>query len=550
MMALQRGTAVPRPLALSPSTLRSLPVRPRPDGEESIEGHWLRVAHANGLADPTWLLDAGHRRAQSMVRLCPRCLDDPSPRWSPGWKDRFKPTCAEHGIWLVDRCFRCKQLLRWSNVRFLSCRCGQDLRTLEGEAVSEPMRRVLMEGTVPVPVLLWLGSLAVYGLGMKPLKKASRQSLSEVTKLAEAGAEIVANWPQSFFGVLDQCRSDISGQGGLQALNEALPGLTKRISKLRDMTWRARIAEELGAYANASLQSRLPITGRNVPGPRPPTVAQIARQLGMRSSKLAADLDRLPDAQVVLRTTSGGRCRRLVSPEAVQQVQQKRLDEISVKEAARLIGLRPVRVQLLIAAGLLESRANRLSREAVLGFLALLLDSGSPNRPDADSVALSWALRHCVPVCSTVQFFQAIKGGSLSIHVPRGAARVTDLQVSKSCCRDWAAPIKQPDGRLLTIPECAETLRLKQQVVYHLVQVGLLPAQAVKTGPRRSARMTSGDEVARFKRRYESLARLAADAGVDHRSAFNWARDVGLTLVTGPSIDGGRQYFALRPPPF
>jgi len=549
MTAPQRRNAVVKPLALGLATLQSLPVRPRQDREESDEGHWLRVAHANGLADPTWLLDPGHRRAMSIVRVCPRCLDEPQPRWAPGWKDRCKPVCPVHGLWLVDRCCRCQRLLRWNSVSFLGCRCGQDLRALEADAVSVHMTQVMKEGSAPVPVLLWLGSLALHGLTNKPLKKASRQALSEVVRLAEAGAEIVAAWPQSFFRVLDHCRLDVVDPRDLRALNHALPGLAKRISKLRDRSWRERIAEQLGAYARASLQSSLPIAGRNVPGPRPPTVAQIARGLGMRSTNFVAALERLPDAQIAVRTTPGGRRRRLVSSEVVRRVQQQRIDEISVKEAARLTGMSSSRVNRLIDAGLLEKRGNRMSREAMHKLSESLLASGKPCCPNADSITLRWALRHYVPVSCTSQLIQSINDGSLDIFVPPGARVVTDVLISKAVCRDWASRIKRPARNELTIPECAETLRLKQEVVYHLARVGLLPVSSVKTGPRRTARMVGQDEMAHFKRRYEALARLAKDAGVDHRSALNWASSVGLALVSGPLIDGGRQYFALRPLP-
>ncbi len=549
MTAIKLGKKAAVPLGISLATLSSLAVRPARRLEESSEGHWLRVAHANGLADPTWLLADDQRRALSIVRVCPRCLARPNAYWPEPWNERSRPFCEKHGLWLVDQCGQCCRLLRWNRVRFLACRCGQDLRELAAAELSAQMTQAMEEGSAPLPVLLWLGSLTLHGLAKKPLKKASRRAQSEVVRLAEAGAEIVAAWPQSFFEVLDHCRLDVVDPRDLRALNHALPGLTKRISKLRDRLWRERIAEQLGSYANASLQSRLRIAGRNVLGPRPLTVAQIARELGMRSTNLAAALDRLSEAQVAVRMTPCGRRRRLVSSEAVRQVQEQRIDEISVKEAARLTGLSSSRVNQFIDAGLLEKRSSRMSREAVHEFSESLLASGKPHCPDADCIPLRWALRHCVPVSCTYQLIQSIIDGSLVIFVPRGATLVTEVLVSKACCQDWAARTKRPDCNELTIPECAETLRLKQEVVYHLARVGLLPVHTVKIGPRRTARVVGRDEVAQFKRRYESLARLATDAGVDHRSALSWASSVGLALVSGPLIDGGRQYFALRPVP-
>lgn len=409
------------------------------------------------------------------------------------------------------------------------------------------MTHLLEDETVPFPVLLWLGSLALHGLTMKPLKKASRVVLSEVVKLAEAGADIVVGWPGAFHEVLDRCCRNADGPGDLRTMNQALPGFTRRMSKLRDQPWRERIAKELAVYVSASHRSDLPITGRNVPGPRHPTVAQIARELGMRSTSLIAALEQLPEARVAEHSTPGGRRRRLVSAEAVRHVQQQRLDKISIKAATRLTGLSAGRIRQLVDAGLLEQRKGRLSGNAVKGLSQSLLSSGRSFAPDDDAISLRHALRYCVPVSSTSQFILAIREGVLTVFVPDGAKLLSEAIVSEARCRKWAVPLKPTDSDQLTIPECAEILHMKQEVAYHLVRVGLLRVHTAKTGRRRSARMTTAGAVERFKRDYEPLVRLAASAGIDHRSALNWAKSQGIALVSGPSIDGGRQYIALRP---
>ncbi|MEH0166707.1 hypothetical protein [Roseateles microcysteis] len=382
---------------------------------------------------------------------------------------------------------------------------------------------------------------------MKPLKKASRVVMSDVVDLAEAGARIIAGWPEAFFAVLNHCRQDARTPGGLSSMNDALPGLTRRMTKLRDERWRERIAKALGVYVAASHQSGSPIVGRNVLGARHPAVAQIARDLGMRSTSLVAALDRLPVELVAMRTTVRGRSRRLVSTEAIQQVQRLRLDELSIKAVARLTGLSPGRIVQLIDAGLLAKHTHRLSREAVVGLTQSFLAAGRSNTLDTDAISLRRALRYCVPVCWTSQLIRSVLDGSLIVFVPKGVKLLAEAMISEARCREWVAHLKLADGGGLTIPECAELLHFKQEVVYHLVRVGLLPVHTVKVGRRRTARMTTLEAVEHFKRKYAALVHLADDAGMNHRSALSWAKAQGIALVSGPSIDGGRQYFALRP---
>lgn len=537
---------IPRGMAISAPMLGSLLVRPRQIAGESDEGHWLRVAHSNGLADPLWLLDPGHWRGLSIVRFCPQCLASQNRLWLADWSDRSRPFCSVHGRWLVDLCGGCNRLLRWNRARFLECKCGQDLRSLEAPALSFHAARIQSEESASLTVLLWLGSIARYGMTMKPLKKASRVIMSEVIELAEAGSEIVAAWPHAFFDTLSRSRQVTAGSLGLSSMNDAFPGLAGRLRKLGDASWRERITKELGAYIAASRTSGMPIVGRNAPGERPATIAQIARDLGMGSATLVAALDRLPGDCVPTRRTSQGRSRRLLSGEAVAQIQQLRTDEISSKASARILGLSFSRIRHLVEAGLLKERQHRLSREDVCGLLLSLMESGRVNPPEIDAVSVGRALRFCVPVELTAPFVRSVLDGSLAIHTPEGTTQLTSCTISQAKCRVWVARTESTEGNAMSLPVCALRLGLKQQVIYHLARVGLIAVQTVKTARGRTAMVATADSIETFKSQYVALACLAASAGVAPRWALEWAGRQGISLVSGPSIDGGRQYFARR----
>ena len=156
---------------------QSLLVRPARRSGEHAGGYWLRAAHRNGLTRPGWLLGDSSRPPVSLVRVCPACLAQSQPVWLEAWASEGRPGCASHGTWLVDACAGCKRTLRWSEVRFLACCCGQDLRALPATGMTPAVRRALIDDGVPLMVLAWLGALALHGLQGKPLKKASRQRL-------------------------------------------------------------------------------------------------------------------------------------------------------------------------------------------------------------------------------------------------------------------------------------------------------------------------------------------------------------------------------------
>jgi hypothetical protein len=60
--------------------------------------------------------------------------------------------------------------------------------------------------------------------------------------------------------------------------------------------------------------------------------------------------------------------------------------------------------------------------------------------------------------------------------------------------------------------------------------------------------MATAEALEVFGQEFEPLARAAVRDGADHRRGLQWARENGVELVSGPVVDGGRQYFVRRAP--
>lgn len=522
--------------------LGRLLVRPKPREGEHRGGHWLRVAHANGLREPRWLLDSVANRPQTMVRVCPLCLCETDGFWHSAWLDGHKPWCELHRVWLVDRCESCGRALRWSHVGFHRCGCGSDLRDAGTRPLPSAVESAMSQA--PVSVLLWLGALSKHGLAGKPLKRASRRTLGEATELIERGAGLVGNWPKAFFGMLDHHRlgAGTTGEGSLHLVNDALPGLRKRIGKLRDSDWRSAVDSALGEYVGASLRTLAPLVGRNAPDSRPPSVMKMARELRVRPERLSAALDQLPDGGVTRRKTAGGRCRRIATPEALATAKALLAARITMQQAARMLALTPARVRQLVADHRLPMMGGKLDRDAVLALRMTMTCRAIGDGPPVDAVTFEHALRYWIPVDRTGLLIDALRSGALTVHVERPADRGQTLMLSLGQVREWSAT--QPnDGRgWLTIPEVASQLALKQEVVYHLVRVGLLASESVRAA-RRTAGVVTRAALCDFEARFEPLVRAATRAGISRRRGLEWAKAGGVSLVSGPQIDGGRQYF-------
>jgi hypothetical protein len=517
-------------------------LRPKRREGEHHGGHWLRAAHANGLREPRWLLDPEATRAQAVVRVCPLCLDEANGIWREDWLNGQQAWCELHRVWLVDRCEACGRALRWSRVGFNQCGCGSGLREVSAQPLSLTVEAAI--GEVPVTVLMWLGALSRYGPAGKPLKRASRRTLVEVIELIDRGAVLVRDWPNAFFSLLDdhRLRAVAGGEGSVQLLNEALPGLKRCICRLRDRRWQSEVEDALATYVASSLQTAAPLVGRNVPESRQQSVMQIARSLGVRSERLSVALDKLSGVGVAKRRTVGGRSRRIASPAAVAAAKTLLTAEITIKEAARMLSMTPARVHWLIVDHKLHKRSGRLDRGAVTELRDSLIRCAVTALVPVDAVPFEHALRYWIPVDRTGALFDELQSGKLTVYGHQSEGRSETLMLSQSQLCEWVATQPAADRGWLTIPEVAEHLALKQEVAYHLVRVGLISTETMRAA-RRATRVVPRQSLHDFEARFEPLVRAAARAGVDRRGGLEWAKARSMVLVSGPQIDGGRQYF-------
>lgn len=527
-----------------PRVFDQLLVRPQPEAGESPWGFRLRLAHANGLSQPAWLLDSGERRPSGLARLCAACLAGPELHWRAVWSSSKDAWCAEHRIWLVDQCPSCKRRLSWGQVRFQGCSCGHSWGDCKTDRVDASIWMTVTTGVAPESVLRLLGALSLHGPSRKPGKKIVRSSVAEVRQQCEAGQTVLNDWPANFFTLLKRWRVPPAGPGRVQLLREALPGLDEVPSLVAEPAWRERITTAIDSFCASTVGGPAPIIGRNaVLSSGPSTLKEISARLGRKVESIAKAIDASGAGLGAVRVTAAGRRRRVVGDAALAKLKEALNEPIALKAAARQLRLPVSRLSALVDAGLL-SLPNGSLLKAELAALVRSLPAcvaKSPVRPGS-SLTLRKALRDWVHLDDTAALFQSIREGYVAVHRTRDREALGTWHVPLEALRSWSSSRRPRPQALLTLREVGAGLGLKDDVVRDLVRKGLLPARRGALAHHASWVVRASDLDA-FRRNYIALARLAAEAGVRLRDGFDWAQSKGLKVVCGPRVDGSRQYF-------
>ena len=506
--------------------------------EDDIE-YGLRLAWTNGLAQVGWLAQPNARRVK--LRLCPLCLEE-KQTWSKEWRQAPVPVCQSHWVWLVERCSECGASLVWPRLCLLQCHCGADLTNTPALNVSSVLRSYLESRTdAPLEVLLWLGAWIAHGATNKPLKKASCTGVAERVVLLERGADTIKRWPDTFEHALHAHRRP-SPPGSVQRLAEAWPGLAIQVSRLQDVGWRERVWTVVNHVVAASHQSPRPIVGRNPKlTQRPKTQKAVADALGIGIARLQTVITQVAPTTPA-RRSGGGRVRRVISPNVEATLGQSLNTWITVRECARLLGCGRGRVSALAEAGLLGAQAGRLKQETALHLRDRILGRVQVPVSGVLTQALEDVWRFHVPKAASGDFLTAVEDRSIRVYGPPNSQDWRGIRVHTDDLVAWIDAQRPREDHTLSLNEAARALNVKAQVAYELANRGLLRTITL----RGAGRHVLPEAVAEFAKRYVVLSELTRLHGVHSHSALAWARAQGYEVVTGPRIDGGRQYFVKR----
>ena len=182
---------------------------------------------------------------------------------------------------------------------------------------------------------------------------------------------------------------------------------------------------------------------------------------------------------------------------------------------------------------------------------ARMLKSAGRARGKGDGGAVSAKPRRKLVTIDTVARGGANIGASfLAVLAGKLAPQAVDAKAQGygACCFEpqWILETLGFTGQTMSVKEAADKLGVKQQVAYEWVRRGLLRTVAGTTKAEAGSRITP-EALDYFRKEYVTGVELAATVGSrSRRHSSPQLMELGLTPVSGPSVDGARQYLFRR----
>ena len=556
-----------------PSSDPDLLLRPMPGRTEGPQGYLLRLAEENCMSlhelkqlgvryDPVWLarnrllpdealdpdlhahvhrmcdlvLDKGRVWNQRYARHCPGCLAK-EPAWRASWELLFHDCCPDHGVWLVDRCSSCGQMINWRRDSLLRCQCGSDLRQeLPGEAPEslchlarilearllgrmiddEPHVLAGLDLEQVQRLVRYLGGYMNPVFGPKPLKLRNASSLQASWPVSSLAAEILAQWPQAFHACWSRMQDQVEGDrlGLKEIFRRAHYYLYKGLWESAFRPVRDSFEIWLSEHWKFGLSKRNRLAETLLANAQWIPAQVAANQIGFSTKKLRTMVNEgFLDGQESVSTT--GRRFMVVRRDQLDAVIAQLENEITMAMATAMLGIGKIRLRRILK--LLFPSARRTAAGALPWCvprneveLLLALADGLPriSIPEEDQVALAHVLRFWTWTTEqVVTLIDAVKRGQMRpLSFWEGGKGITGWVFDKAQLKAWLASLTKGNVAWLTVPQMAESLGIKQQVAYWLCQNGYMFAEKLGSwsgsrGKHLGSRIRV-EEVERFRSEY------------------------------------------------
>lgn len=508
-------------------------------------------------------------------RFCPVCAEE-KDYWPQAWELSLYVACPDHRLALLDRCSACGQCITWSRPSLFHCACGQKLsnsRRIEASDMELEFCHLLVaklngqgkeHAHLKLLSLDMLHRLAVvigaYGRknrGIRPLKVNGFATLPVASELVCHASLALLDWPNGFFSFLDQ-----------------LYPARKRVTKIKD-----RFGYFYGYFFK---NFRDPVYGpirhafetyveRNWENP-------LNNRNGFLSPNLRANHTWVPAATiaVALKTSlqkieklveqnfikghviqgSGKRKTLCVDKRYLPQVKGVLNDQADLKTACAMLGIDENRVKQLVRHEIIgpeiAPKSQGTSRWTFSrSYLAYMLHPTSKypfihESSRSDAVSLGFACRYMLrqEYLFPCLVMALLKNEIIPIAVTHERKGLAALIFRRSTLKAWInEQVRSRRGGLLTIPQAAEVLELKQEVVYAFVESGYLVSDIDQDA---NHRVVTQEAIIAFQETYALGRELAEKYKVSPKKLSSDLQLTGITPVSGPRVDGRRQYLYLK----
>ncbi|MCW0234747.1 MAG: TniQ family protein [Ferrovibrio sp.] len=496
-------------------------------------------------------------------RFCPACLKEGAHHRAV-WDLTITTVCIRHGLYLQDACRYCARPADWTFGSVGFCPCGKSYSTSASIPVPDQELRALkyvlgrIEGTVrnssskvldklapvhAIELMLGLGTVAA-GRTQRRRRIASLRD-GEIGQTLNGGFNICLGWPDRLFeclGRLQDGRHQNGRRYGLELTFGPVAFWMKHADTSDEV--RAVLTDAMSRHPDlkyaASLRSARVVS--NDDGSLL-TLDEAQQALRRAHGKVRDVLMR--HGHVIRDDQKGGGAPILVNARAVWRLQMDLFDFADEKTLRTMLKCSRVGLKVFLKAGWLEPASGAAaelagrpvwSKKAVCATLAQMKAETVGNRRPRKAVPMSKALsdsRFAVVDWSPFAMKREFQHCSWDGAGEGLAALLLDERVFRR------ARAAGPS----TIPEAAVKLGVKEQVGYHLVNREILGCGRV---PGQNGRRVGDADIVAFHAAYVIPRQLGLDEGRYRGWTSEQLVAEGLVPVSGPGVDGGRQFVFRR----
>ncbi|QDD62694.1 hypothetical protein EJD96_00315 [Herbaspirillum seropedicae] len=582
--------------------MTQLPVRPRPGTLEPLLGYMYRLAKENGydkpqelwniLSDgcenheavmlvalkadvlpefgapkPRWLnLNVDHRGIQPYnfnhyyLRLCRKCLAD-SPEFRPFWSLNFAVVCTKHKLWLTpfqsfkDPASKAQlggkvprhvlALSRLLETSFVTGRPAQD-STLS-----------VIDHPISAPQTIKLIRTLVFLCNDQYAEKAGKITKAFILENArfqvERAAEILEEWPSKFWKKLDEMMDAAPNSMSIKRVFGRLYNvLYKELDEPEFLFLRKAFEGFLADFWRGEISGRHRRLNRYlIESQQRISTARAGREFGISERALK---EMFKNGELSKKKTErvGRREFATFDLEELKSAIECKPKFLDLQTASKQLGINKWRLRELITSGHLLAVASPAETSEKRWKIQKSVVSGLVMKLSAMTTALTDA-RPQITLAHVLKFwrldaqewgnlFQSLMDGKILFRCADPFSFAT-IEMFEDEVRSWLTERRSYTMNVpMHISTAAKFLGVKQQVMYQLVANGFVPAllHVIRGHYYRGVNIRDLD---RFREKYVSLAELARDEGT---SPSHMMKKILVSPVTGPSIDGCRQYFYLR----
>ncbi len=504
-------------------------------------------------------------------RFCPHCLQD-RESWLMGWEVVFADACVDCGRWLADTCSVCRCHIPWKRDHLLRCTCGHSLTnectSLAPDAVVHLSRALqsvaLGQEPTDIPIFHELSLsqcvrvvrlLGAYGNAQGrsvPQKILDVDKLEVSWPISSMAAEILSTWPTGFYALAKNLQSQGKDQfkgklsktfGGFYfALyrgfkDDEFRFLRTTFENYLAEHWTGGIAKRNRRLDTGVLKKMVWIPANDA-----------CRELGVSRRRLR-DLILDGSLRGEARSTAKNRQFIVVNRSDVDHLALNLNDGLNLEASASRLGLKKQRLLALLP--FICPLAKKLGGQGcpwsipakwVEDWEALIQSNAETETVTDGDVSLDHLLRYWPWTEAQIgKLLVAIHDGAIAAcgKLPN-VHGLGALLLNVDGVRTWFSAVNaQPPGEL-TLPEVANRLDVKQEVIYSLARSGFIEVTLRKSG-RRPEQRVSFSELEAFEMKYVFGREIARKLNRSPRSILQFFESEGVRPVAGPGIDDCRQ---------